>query len=191
MQQVADKNGVSIDVITYILRKSKVPRRSFIDANRIAFESKKPSFALRNQNSDSSKELDLIGAMLYWAEGYKRNTASGIDFANSDPDMALLFWRFLKHRYKLDLKRLYFSVYHYDDQHLSALVKFWKHKLGISEELFRHSYMKGNSNPNARKLPYGVLHIRYMDKKLLRDVLTLIESYKLRFCVGGGVVNRN
>lgn len=188
MQQVADRYGVSIDAVTYILRKNTVPRRSFKEANALKFESKKPSFKVRKRETHAAREMDVIGAMLYWAEGYKRDTASGIDFANSDPDMVLLFWRFLKSRYILDMKRLHFSVYYYEDQNLPSLTRFWAAKLAVSENLFRHSYMKKNAKPNARKLLYGVLHIRCTDKKLLRDVLNLIESCKVRLCVGGRAV---
>lgn len=188
MQEVADQYKVSIDAVTYILRKTGVPRRSFAEANRLKFESKKPSFIVRKRDSDKAREMDVIGAMLYWAEGYKRETATGIDFANSDPDMALLFWRFLQNRYILDMKRLHFSVYYYEDQHLSPLIHFWAAKLNVPKSSFRHAYMKRGAKPNARKLPYGVLHIRCTDKKLLWDVLKLIESCKVRLCVGGGAV---
>lgn len=181
MRVVADRYGVSIDAVTYVLRKTNIPRRSLKEANHLAFEAKTPSFTIRATRSSYDKTMDLIGAMLYWAEGYKRDTAGGIDFANSDPDMALLFFRFLKSRYILDQKRLYFSVYYYSDQDIRDITKFWAGKLRVSSKLFRHSYKKLNPNLQARKLPYGVLHIRYNDKKLLRDVLGLIQSFKRRF----------
>lgn len=190
MQKVADIYGVSIDAVTYILRRLSVPRRSFREASRLSFEAKKPSFIIRSRQ-ENSRTMNLAGAMLYWAEGYKRDTASGIDFANSDPDMILIFWNFLKNRYLLDMKRLYFSVYYYEDQDLQSILKFWRSKLAVPASQFRHPYMKRNPSPTARKLPYGVLHIRYTDKKLLRDVLSLIQSFKEEICVGGGVVKRN
>lgn len=190
MQNVADAHGVSIDAITYILRKTKTQRRTMKDAQKAAFEKKKPSFTLRRKEGRIT-EIDVVGAMLYWAEGYKRDTASGIDFANSDPEMVLLFWMFMKNRYTLDVRRMYFSIYYYEDQSVSRLTRYWSMLLRVSPSQFKHSYKKKNANPHARKLPYGVLHIRYNDKKILRDVLNLIKSCKVRYCVGGGVVNRN
>lgn len=185
MQKVADKYSVSIDAVVYILRRSEIPRRSFSEANRIVFEAKKPSFTFRKQNSNQVKEMDLIGAMLYWAEGYKTKKAMGIDFANSDPNMAQLFLRFLRTRYVLDSSRLYCQIYYYADQNISQLTTFWSKKLDLSRKSFRYPYEKKDPKPNVRKLSYGVVHIRYNDKKLLWDVLKLIESYKLKYCVGG------
>lgn len=188
MRLVAERHKVSLNAVTYVLRTTKTPRRSLSEASKITFANKKASYSIRRTSSARRRELDLIGAMLYWAEGYKRETASGLDFVNSDCEMAMLFWKFLKSRYVLDNNRLHFSIYHYSDQDLSALTDFWSTYLKVDKCLFKNSYRKENPNTAARKLPYGVLHIRYTDKKLLWDVLSLIKSYKVEFCVDGGAV---
>ena len=182
MRVVAEHYKVSIDAVTYVLRKSAIPRRSFIEANRISFESKLASFSLK---SERDKELEIIGVMLYWAEGYKRETASGVDFTNSDPDMVLLFLKFMQSRYVLDENRLHFSLYYYSDQDLSEVIKFWCKKLKVSKSQFKNHYMKKDPQTNKRKMAYGVLHIRYNDKKMLRDILNLIESYKTQYASVG------
>ena len=132
--------------------------------------------------------MDLIGAMLYWAEGYKTGKASGLDFANSDPDMVQLFMRFLRARYILDPKRLYCQIYYYADQDLEAISSFWSKKLALTPKDFRYPYKNYKLKTGSKKLQYGVVHIRYNDKKLLRDMLNLVESYRRKYCVGGGVV---
>jgi hypothetical protein len=175
MRLVAQRYGVSIDSVVYILRKTAIPRRSFTEANRLKFEAKLPSFTI---NKDSNKELMAMGAMLYWAEGFKAASAYGIDFANSDPDMALVFMNFLRDRYTLDLKRLHFSLYHYSDQNQNEIIQFWCKKLLVSPEQFRNHYIRTDPQSGRRKMPHGVIHIRYNDKKLLRDMLNLIESYR-------------
>ena len=188
MQQVAQKLGITIHAVTYALRKTRTPRRSFSEANRLLFESKAPSFKVR-PNSQQSHDLNIMGAMLYWGEGYKRATANGVDFANSDPRMIFLFMRFLRNRYAFDSHRLYCSVYCYSDQHLENLVTFWSSLLDLPKANFKHHYVRNDFRSDSRKLAYGVLHIRYNDKKLLRDVLNLIESYSSRYCVGTQAVN--
>ena len=175
MRVVAKQYGVSIDAVTYVLRKTGVPRRSFTEANKIKFEAAPPSFTLRPK---PDKELGIIGAMLYWAEGYKTDKASGIDFANSDPDMVLLFVTFLRNRYDLDQRKLHFSLFYYSDQALSKLVGFWSKKLDAPGSQFKTHYEHPDPKTGRRKMLYGVLHVRYFDKKLLRDVLNLIESYR-------------
>ena len=190
MREIGEYFGVSLDAVTYFMRKHDIARRTTTESNRVQFERKSPSFIVRRSCSVHARDMSLIGAMLYWAEGHKRDTANGIDFANSDPDMAFLFFHFMKTRYILDQERLYFSVYHYSDQDLDAITRFWAKKLGVPVSAFRNSYKNMNPNMCARKLPYGVLHIRYNDKKILRDMLNLIEFYKSSYCVGGGAVNR-
>lgn len=184
MRAVAERYNVAIGAVVYVLRQTNVPRRSFSVACGITFESKKPSFFVRKMRSIRSMELNLIGAMLYWAEGYKTAKASGIDFANSDPNMAQLFMFFLKSRYTLDSKRLYCQIYYYADQDIEAITRYWSKKLSLPRTSFRYPYKKDNFKVGGKKLLYGVVHIRYNDKKLLRDVLNLIESYRRKYCVG-------
>jgi len=181
MREVAAHLNTSIDAIAYVLRKTEVPRRSFAEAQRLVFETKTPSFHLRGSLSKKEKEVELTGAMLYWAEGYKRDTASGIDFANSDPEMINMFLQFLRARYVLNTNRLHCSVYCYKNQDLESLIKTWSRILGLSRRSFKNHYIKQNFKTDSRQLPYGVLHVRYNDKKLLQDVLNLIESYKRKY----------
>lgn|SRR3989344_5091327 len=188
MRAVAEQHKVSIDAVTYILRKTGVSRRTLSEASRISFESKKPSFSLRKVRPPRALEIDLIGAMLYWAEGYKTEKASGVDFANSDPNMVELFMRFLRERYALDSKRLYCQIYYYADQDIDAITRFWSKKLALTPRSFRYPYRNHKVKAGSKQLQYGVVHIRYNDKKLLRDVLNLVESYRQKYCVGGGVV---
>lgn len=185
MRVVAEKQGVSIDAITYILRKLNIPRRTASEANQLAFESRLPSFKIRE---NLSKELELIGTILYWGEGYKTEKASGIDFTNSDPEMAELFMRFLRDRYILDECRIRPLVYCYSNQHVPTLISFWSRKLNVPRSQFTRPYVRSDYRDSERKMKYGLIHIRYSDKKLLLDVLNLIESYKSKYCVGGRVV---
>lgn len=188
MQTVADEFGVSLDAVVYILRKTKVPRRDKTESNRLSYEARPASFSVLPISSEADRALVLAGTMLYWAEGYKTRKASGMDFANSDPDMIDVFMQFLRRRYVLDTDRIICSVYAYADQDLDKLIKFWVRKTGVPKERFKHHYIRRDFKADGRKLSYGVLHIKYNDKKLLRDILNLIESYRSRYCVGGGVV---
>src|SRR3989344_84414 len=175
MREVAEKYGVSIDAVTYVLRKSTIPRRSFIEANRLVFEKKTASFTLKLKRD---KELETIGAMLYWAEGYKTDKAKGVDFANSNPFMVELFIKFLRDRYKLDEKRFRAFIYCYANQDQLALIKFWSKLLAIPFAQFTKPYVRKDYREDGRKMEHGMVHLRYGDKKMLRDILNLIESYK-------------
>lgn len=188
MRAVAERMNVPIGAITYVLRALAVPRRSHHEARRIAFFSKKPSFSMRKA-SRRSPELEAIGAMLYWAEGYKTESAGSVDFANSNPAMVELFIRFLRDRYVLDESRLRCFLYCYENQNVRELAAFWSELLRIPPKQFTKPYVRRNPKAGARVMPHGLIHVRYSDKKLLLDIVNLIESYRSKYCAGGRVVN--
>lgn len=188
MRAVAEKMHGSLDAVTYVLRRLGIPRRSFREANRITFASKKPSFTVRKSVRVAENELSAMGAMLYWAEGHKTARATGIDFANSDPRMVALFVKFLRSRYCLDEKRLRVYMYCYANQPTNDLRDYWSTLLKIPREQFTKPYVRDNPKKGVRQMPYGLVHIRYSDKKLLLDVLNLIESYRSKYRVGTQVV---
>ena len=185
MREVAKDFNVSIDAVVYVLRKLTIPRRSMTEANKIVFNAKTPSFTIKTKRTLEQKTLETIGAMLYWAEGYKTELAAGIDFANSNVDMVLLFMRFLRSRYQLDEKRLRPMIYCYSNQDANTLTKFWSNILHIPIEQFTKPYVRTDYREHGRKMEHGLIHIRYNDKKLLLDVLNLIESYKMRYASVG------
>lgn len=189
MRMVAERFGVSIDAVVYVLRKTGVRRRTTAETNRLLYEAQDPSFSVKKPRSQKEKDLHLIGAMLYWAEGYKQPSALGIDFANSDPEMARLFMRFLRTRYVLDEERIRASVYCYANQDTKKIIQFWSTMLEIPKEKFIKPYIRKDHKKGVRQMPHGLVHIRYHDKKLLRDVLGLIESCRHKYCVGGRAVN--
>lgn len=189
MSLVAKQMGVSIDAITYILRKSKVDRRSASEARQIVFNSQPITFKIRRSNSIQDKILEAVGATLYWGEGYKSVKSSGIDFANSDPSMAATFLCFLRRRYSPDEKRIKILLYCYSDQDVPSLIRFWSRILDVPSNQFTKPYIRQDYRSDGRKMKYGLIHIRYSDKKMLIDLLNLIESYRRKYCVGTQVVN--
>ncbi|MCB9819456.1 hypothetical protein H6789_01990, partial [Candidatus Nomurabacteria bacterium] len=105
MSQVAERLGVSLNAITYVLRKSNVARRSQVEASRLAFDSKPITYKISKPSSEKDRVLEALGATLYWGEGYKSSKACGIDFANSDPEMVSIFLSFLRRRYSPEERR--------------------------------------------------------------------------------------
>jgi hypothetical protein len=177
MREVAELCGISLNKVTYALRKHRVPRRSAREARAYAFIAKQPSFTVRE---DISTEINTIGAMLYWAEGYKTKLASGVDFANSDVRMASLFIHFLRSRYTLDESRFRVLLYCHTPQEPNELITFWSKMLSIPERQFTKPYIR-TSGSGARTVPFGTIHIRYNDKKMLNDILNLIHSISRKY----------
>jgi len=177
-QQVADHFGVGLDASYYALRKQKVPRRTARESNRIRFEAKPLSYNLKTKLSKIEERLKEAAIMLYWAEGYKVG-AHSIDFANSDPKMALLFKRFLSKICRVDEKRIRGHLYCYEGQDIKVLTKYWSDLLSIPERQFIKPYVKKAAAPGPRgpRMLHGLVHIVYCDTKLLRQILTWIEEY--------------
>jgi hypothetical protein len=127
MRAVGKKLGASLDCVAYFMRKNGLKRRTLKEGQNAIFAVKKASFKIR-ENNKKSIELDAIGAMLYWGEGYKGSIeypAKILDFTNSDPDMILLFLTFLRNRFKLDENKFRVLLYCYSDQSVPELVSFW------------------------------------------------------------------
>jgi hypothetical protein len=183
MKAVGKELGVSLDCVAYFMRKNNLKRRTLREEQKLRFENKKPSFTLRESNKNTD-ELRAIGAMLYWGEGYKGNEekpAKYIDFANSDPEMIKLFLVFIRNNFSLDEKKLRILLYCYSNQNVSELIEFWSKETSISSEAFTKPYVRSDLNVNARKMKYGLIHIRYYDKKLLLEIKKMIDSYKTKY----------
>ncbi len=190
-QQIAHHFGVKIDAIYYTLRYFKIHRRTTQESNRIRFETKPLSYHIKEKLTSVEERLRLAAVMLYWAEGFKVGKQQTVDFANSDPYMILIFTNFLRNICQIDEKRLRACIYCYEGQDVDALTKFWSNVLSIPASQFTKPYIKRAAMPGPRgpRMIHGLVHVRYCDKKLLRQILEWIEKY-CHESVGGGVVNR-
>src|ERR1700733_6822949 len=127
VREVADTLDVSSDAVIAFLRRHHFPMRTRREASQVMFEHKSPSFTKQKLNTTNLKELAIIGAMLYWGEGYKGNErlpANTVDFANSDNKMILLFLKFLRSVFALDEKRLRIYLYCYSNQDILKIIDF-------------------------------------------------------------------
>lgn len=177
MFEVAKQLGVSIDSIVYLMRKNNLQRRKFTEASKIVFKNKPLSFSIRNNRSAKDKELDIAGLMLYWAEGYKSEKSMSVDFANSDPKMVSVFMSFLRSLYNLDESRFRILLYCYSNQKIEPLISFWSKLTKIPKKQFTKPYVRTDFRENGRVMKYGMIHVRYSDKKLLIDLMQKMGYY--------------
>ncbi|MFA6973846.1 MAG: hypothetical protein WC238_03890 [Parcubacteria group bacterium] len=179
VQDVADRLKVSIDAVFYCMRKNGIKRRKKHESNAIRYERQEPSFKLKKVNSERARRLKIMGAMLYWGEGYKVGKKSMVDFANSDKDMILLFLKFLRIVCGIDEKKLRVYSYFYSNQDINRNINYWSKLTGISKKQFSKPYVRNDFKEEKKdKMPHGLIHIRYSDKKLLNLILSWIEEYK-------------
>lgn len=179
VQSVADKLNVSIDAVFYCMRKNDMKRRTTNESNSINFEKCEPSFKLAKSNTEKLRTLKIIGSMLYWGEGYKAGKCSTVDFANSDKDMIILFLKFLRKVCGVDEKRLRVYPYLYANQDIRECINFWSEITKIEKGQFTQPYIRKDYDENKiGKMPFGLVHIRYSDKKLLTLIKKWIDEYK-------------
>ena len=177
-KDIAEELGVSVDAVYYFMRRNELKRRTLSEDNKVRFLRKPPSFRLKRSLNSREKYLELAGLMLYWSEGAKTGSGSAIDFANSDPQMIKVFMKFLREIFGVQEKRIRVLLYCYADQNINELINFWSKVAGVSRRQFTKPYVRKDFRKEGRKMLYGLVHVRYSDKKLLSVILDLIEDHK-------------
>lgn len=179
--EIADRLDVTPWVIIRFMRKMNLPRRTPREANAKRFERKPITFSLRQNLSNKEKELKTAGIMLYWAEGCRANPVKRmwtIDFANSNPRMIEVFLKFLRQICGIEEKRLRVYLYCYSNQNIEAIKKYWQKITNIPAAQFTKPYIRNDFLlEKSGKMKYGLVHIRYCDKKLLLQIEEWIENY--------------
>ncbi|OJI08068.1 MAG: hypothetical protein COX02_00410 [Candidatus Vogelbacteria bacterium CG22_combo_CG10-13_8_21_14_all_37_9] len=182
VRQIALVLGVSLDVVYHFMRQHQLKRRTTIESNKLIYDRKPATYVLKSHLSKSEEKLKNIGITLYWGEGFKASTANLVDLANSDVQMVKVFLRFLREICGIKEDRLRIYLYCYANQKPLDLIKFWSKICQVSLRQFSQPYIRQDYQEGKKsKMPHGMIHIRYGDKKLLKQILTWIEDYKKEF----------
>lgn len=182
MRMVAERLKVSIDAVTYFMRHNGLKRRTLKEDSAVRFKNKPLSYSIKEKLTQEQEALRVVGVALYWGEGYKTEKSNGIELANSDMMMVVVFIRFLREVCGVDEKRLRVLLYCYANQDPEKLVKFWSKLTKIPLKQFSRPYVrKDYKNAMLDKMPYGMVHIRYSDKKLLAVIKGWIEEIKIKY----------
>ncbi|MDP2650752.1 MAG: hypothetical protein Q8P04_01505 [bacterium] len=177
-KEIAQSLNVSLDAVYYFMRSNGLTRRSYSEFNLVRFEKKQPSFKLKTNLSIKDKELKALGTMLYWAEGFQASYADIVDFANSKPAMISLFLKFLRRICGIDESKLRIYLYCYSNQDVKGLVDYWSTLTGVPKAQFTKPYIREDFKiEKVGKMKYGLIHIRYYDKKLLELIKKWTEEY--------------
>lgn len=172
--EISLKLKLSLKQIYGSLRRQQIPRKSMWEQNKALFERKPLSFNFKVNLSVKERELLVAAIMLYYGEGAK--TSVTVDFANSDSRVVKLFLKFLRKICRVDEKRLRLYLYCFSDQNIDFLINHWSSQLNVERRQFTKPYVRSVFNRGKRSMPYGVIHVRYSDKKLLEKILSLCDS---------------
>lgn len=120
--------------------------------------------------SINQKELKILGAALYWAEGAKRQ----FSFINSDPEMVRLFVYILQNVYNVPNESIKISLRIFEDIHKAAAIKFWSEITGMSlNDKTEINIIKGSKKG---KLPYGMCRVVVRKGGLLLKTIFAINK---------------
>lgn len=173
---IAAELGLSLSQVYDALKKAGVTRRSPAMQSKIRLKNTPLSFNFLEDRSPKAELLLTSALMLYLGEGAKtRNT---VDFANSDPQILKVFIKFLREICRVNESKLRIYLYCFADQDVGSLQDFWAKQLGINKKQFTKPYIRDihNGNDYSRRMPCGVVHIRYNDKRLLEKILSLCSD---------------
>lgn len=180
-REIGVKLKITVWQVIGLMRKHKLKLRSSAETQSIAYWKLKPTFQAKKILLEREKELRIAGLMLYWGEGTKYRDQI-VDLANSDPEMIRIFLQMLRDIYGILEEKLRVLLYCYADQDVDKLKKFWINVTNIAEKQFIKPYIRQDFLESKKnKMPYGLIHVRYHDKKLYNlmktDTERIIESF--------------
>jgi transcriptional regulator with XRE-family HTH domain len=125
----------------------------------------------------SLKTLKLIGAALYWAEGYTASRNLFV-FANCNARMIQLMMHFLKRVCKVPIEKIKGRVNIHPSLDLKAADKYWSIVSGIPiSKLYKPLLAVSKASKQKRKtLPYGTFRITICDVILCSKIKGWIEG---------------
>jgi len=132
----------------------------------------------------NKREFMLIGAALYWAEGYKnfnhaRKSYPYINFANTDPFMNKVFIYFLEQILEIPRADVRAIVYGYPNTPKIEAINYWHRITQISKRNFRFLQLINKASAGKRNknlLPYGTLQLRVSHRQEFFKIQGLIDG---------------
>ena len=153
-----------------ISEKRKVAQKKGADAKRrirVERTQRIHDMARKEIGNLSKRELHLVGATLYWAEGSKakpHSVSTGIDFGNTNPEMIRLFLFWLQTVLQISPNRVHSSLYlHINHKHrLPDVVRHWEQvtKMKIRYVYYKKHNPKKTYRRNINDTYFGTLRIR-------------------------------
>lgn len=125
-----------------------------------------------------NRPLHLAGCMLYWGEGAKNRNS--LCLINSDPNMVVLFTRFL--REELNVKdteiTLRIQCHTIDENEIQAIEEFWLFLLKLPRSVLRKTVIKKGNDLLPHKVhKNGFCMVGVHQTKLVQHIFGAIQEY--------------
>lgn len=134
-------------------------------------------------NSISNRDLLLLGAALYWGEGYKNPSGAAsshyLSLCNSDPKMIKIFMRFLRETLKIPEDKLRPRIQIHPNISTKTAINYWTNIVNLPKEKFCITYQISRASQGKRpkrSLPYGTFEIRVNSKQRFFEIMGLLDG---------------
>lgn len=144
--------------------------------------------ALKQIGKLSKRELLILGASLYWGEGYKRPIVKNgvsrsyhpVSLSNSDPTLVMIFLKFLREICEVEETKIRAGLRIYQHHNAEQLLQFWVKLTKIPKERFEKFYYGVSKSSLGKRpfniLPYGTIQIRINNTALYHKIMGWIEG---------------
>lgn len=134
----------------------------------------------QNEGRLAAKEcrlLHMTGCLLYWAEGAKRRNR--LVFVNSDPEMMVLFMRFLREEMQIADTAISITIHcHYHELvEISRIENYWLALLQLPTDCLGKTQIKKGSLTRKNILENGVCTINIGNTRLVQHIYGAIQEY--------------
>jgi len=176
-----------------LIEKGRVTRKHLMKFNQrrtraIQIENQRINKeAVKEIRTLSKYELKLVGATLYWGEGYKnqKRKSKSVQLSNSDPYLVTLFLRFLREILKIPEEKLNVSLHVHPNINEKSTIKFWSKITGIPSERFHVTHQISGTSQRKRpsnSLPYGTLDLRVHNRQNFYKIKGWIDGLIRQAC---------
>lgn len=174
---IAEKLGFSQNKVNYWLKHHNISKRSISEALYVYKNPSGDPFFFRMPVGPEEERLFGMGLALYWGEGNKANKNT-IRIGNSDPNLILVFMKFLLLFFRIKTESLRFHLHLFSDINPSKAKLFWMQKLNIkSNQFYKPAITKSGALGTYRnKNKYSVLTLYYSNVKARNILMNKLQE---------------
>ena len=142
---------------------------------RKALEKRKGYQEAGRAKAREGSPLHMTGCMLYWAEGAK--SRNNLYFVNSDPNMMLLYIRFLREELGVDDSQMSLTIHCHIPEDIERIETYWTDLLQLPKLNLCKTQIKKGSDTRRNILVNGVCGIRVSRTELVMHIFGAIQEY--------------
>ena len=177
MAEIAKKLRITHAKVYYWFEKLGIERRGQKESAYVRQNPNGDPFEIKKNLNREEKKLLLMGLMLYWGEGNKKNRFL-VALGNLDSRMIKLFLEFLRKICRIDEKRIRLFVRVYKDFNRNNAHSYWGSFLQLPKaQIYIYPHNDTRSNPQKQWSKNGIATLQIANVKLKQWLDQAIEEH--------------